>query len=282
MNHKPAIGIAYSGYVSDLIRVQPESFDYVELPFECIRADASAIQQCGDKPIVLHCASLSIAGTVPPTDGLLQEVSACVSKTKTPWLGEHLSFITANREEAGSYADEYAPGEPFNIGYTVSAPFNDESIERVLASLKSCSGRLGVPLLLENPPVYFPVPGSTMSQTEMVCEICERSDVGLLLDLAHFLITAHTLRFDPFEEVVRYPLDRVREVHVSGLDFQDGGYWDDHAARAPERELQLLKLVLSRSPVQAVTLEYNWSAQFPRSLLTEEIERVRTAVGRAS
>jgi uncharacterized protein (UPF0276 family) len=255
-----------------------DTVDYVEVPFELLRHDPAAAGVIDRKPVVLHCASLSIAGSVPPSPAIVKDVQTWIDRTRTPWLGEHLSFITAERDLADNLGDAYAPGEPWNIGYTVSPPLNLATVELVLRSLAQAQCKFDVPLLVENPPIYFSMPGSTMSQVDFISEMCAQSEVLLLLDLAHFYITAQTLQYDPFTEIVRLPLDRVVEVHLSGVDTEAGGRWDNHASRAPQVELDLLALVLDRSPVRAVTLEYNWSSRFPESVMLDEIARARRLV----
>lgn len=274
-NSHPAIGIAYSGYTPGFVREYPDIVDYVEVPFELLRHDPSVIKISEFKPIVLHCASLSMAGSVLPTEQTATAIKEWVQRTKTPWLGEHLSFITAERELAGDFADEYAPGEPYNIGYTVSPPMNEATIQRVLRSIQFCEQHFDVPLLLENPPLYFRTPGSTMTQVEFVNEICARSSVRLLLDLAHFYITSRTMGFDSVQEIRSYPLERVIEVHISGVDEQAGAHWDNHANRAPQVEFDMLSIVLEHAEVRGITMEYNWSSQFPSTVLIDEINRAR-------
>ncbi|MQY12875.1 hypothetical protein SRB5_30140 [Streptomyces sp. RB5] len=275
----PAVGVAYSKTTPDYIRRNPGSVDYVEVPFELLRHDPAVAARVGTTPVVLHCASLSVAGSVPPAPAVLGSVAEWIGRTGTPWLGEHLSFITAERENSGRSADPYAPGEPWNIGYTVSPPMNAATVESVARSLEHAAAAFSVPLILENPPIYFPMPGSTMSQVEFISEVCARSQARLLLDLAHFYITSQNTGKDPESELDRFPLEQVVEVHVSGVDTDAGGCWDHHASRAPQIELDLLATVLDRAPVRAVTLEYNWSSRFPESVLREEIARVREVVG---
>jgi uncharacterized protein len=274
----PAIGVAYAAYVQSFLDAHGHEIDYVEVPYELLRHDPSVIDLRARKPIVLHCASLSVAGRIPPEPTTVSDIAAWVERTETPWLGEHLSFITAERGDAGANADEYAPGEPYNIGYTVCPSMNEASIERVMRSLRLARERFPVPMLLENPPVYFPIPGSTMTQVEFVREICDRSSTTqLLLDLAHFYITSQTMGFDPLEAIDAYPLERVVEVHLSGVETEAGGHWDNHSKRAPDIEFDMLELVLERAPVQGITLEYNWSARFPPAVLLEEIHRTRAS-----
>lgn len=281
-NGPPAIGIAYSGYTPDFLRRHGAAVDYVEVPFELFRHNPAVVAIGEVKPIVLHCASLSIAGALPPSEETVAAIAGWISDTGTPWLGEHLSFITAEREGAGAVADEYAPGEPYNIGYTVCPSMNEATVERVLRSIRFARDRFPVPMLLENPPVYFPIPGSTMTQIEFVAEICEREETGLLLDLAHFFITSQTMGFDPLQAIADYPLERVVEVHLSGVEDEAGGHWDNHARRAPEIEFELLSAVLERARVRGITLEYNWSARFPPAVLLDEIARARERVEAAA
>ena len=88
------------------------------------------------------------------------------------------------------------------------------------------------------------------------------------------------LRRDRAEaELEKYPLEKLVEVHVSGLDRQPDGVWDNHASRAPAALYRLLEQTMGSARPKAITLEYNWSARFPRSIVREEIARVREVCG---
>jgi uncharacterized protein (UPF0276 family) len=104
--------------------------------------------------------------------------------------------------------------------------------------------------------------------------------VDLLLDLSHFLITCRNTGNDEVAELRRFPVERVTEVHLSGLSKQSGITWDDHAVPAPERLFELLGMVLERKRPRAVTLEYNWSPSFPVSILDRHLDRIGRLVGR--
>jgi uncharacterized protein (UPF0276 family) len=274
----PRVGLAYNKYVPDLLASHPGLVDYIEVPYELLAHDPSVAVIEQGMPVVLHCATLSIGGTVPCPQTTVDTIAHWVRQSQTPWLGEHLAFITAERDNAGGYADAYAPGEPYNIGYTVSPPMNDETVKRVADNVTRYASNFSVPIILENSPLYFSAPGSTMSQIQFLTEICDQTSVGLLLDLAHFHITAQTMGFDAASEIERLPLERVVEVHISGVDEQEGSHWDNHASKAPDAVFDLLGQVLNKAPVRAVTLEYNWSSAFPKSILLEELSRAREVV----
>jgi uncharacterized protein (UPF0276 family) len=277
----PSVGIAYSPRTTKFLSQHSDAVDHVEIPFELLQHSPGVLDGIQQKPLILHCASLSIAGSVRPADSTVSAIKSWITKTKTPWLGEHLSFVTAEREESGRIADEYAPGEPYNIGYTVSPSFNKATLDTVHAAITRTQRQFGIPILLENPPIYFPAPGSTMTQIEFIKELCHGSPVLLLLDLAHLFITSQNTKSDPFAAIRKLPLERVTEVHISGVDEEVGGHWDNHARRAPIIEFDLLELVLRKAPVRAITLEYNWSGSFPMSVLLEELDRTRQVVAKA-
>lgn len=275
----PAVGIAYSGSTHAFLHHHPEAVEYVEVPVELLQHNPAVIAIREIKPVVLHCASLSIAGAVEAPQQTITTIRHWIAETETPWLGEHLSYITADRRLAGPGADEYAPGEPYNIGYTVHPPMNEEAVETVLAAINRYRQNFPIPLLLENPPFYFPIPGSRMDQIGFVREIVKRDlELNLLLDLTHFLITSKNLGVDPLEAIATYPLERVVEIHISGIDEQDGTHWDNHSSRAPEVVFEMLANILPRAPARAITLEYNWSSRFPARVLLEEIDRTRNVI----
>jgi uncharacterized protein len=267
-SRRPAgVGLAYAAYVPDLVRRWPRLVDHVEIPFERLRSDPGAAGMIGQVGTVMHCASLSIAGVVPAQPALLAEVRTWAERMATPWIGEHLAFVSAPGPEPGA--------ELLYVGYTVAPTLDGDTLERVERAVERCRGELGVAMLLENPPQYFATPGSTMDQPEFLRALCRACDVGLLLDVSHFLITARNVGFDPFRAVLELPLERVREIHLSGLRWEAGAAWDDHGVVAPPEAYELLAVALSRAEPAAITLEYNWPAAFPEATVVAEVARVR-------
>lgn len=281
--HQPntTVGIAYSGYVPSFIDQYPGLIDYVEVPFELLRHDPGIVELRSQIPIILHCASLSICGCPPCPEKTVQEIEHWLSYTNSPWIGEHLAFITANSGRPFVSIEE-GLDEPFNVGYTVSPPMNEEVLARTLRNVKTYREKLRTEILLENSPLYFAIPTSTMSQAEFFRELCSQTEVGVLLDLSHLYISSQNMNFDPLEELEKFPLSKVVEIHISGVDLQSGGYWDNHAEPAPEIVYQMLEKVLRSVSPRAITLEYNWSLAFPTNVLIEEVEKVRRTINSSS
>jgi uncharacterized protein (UPF0276 family) len=271
-----SVGLAYSPSIPEFIDSNPGLVDYVEVPFEQLRhsPQVGSIQE--KIPVILHCASMSVAGFVQPTDVTLDEIDREARRTRTPWIGEHLAFVTA--DGLGMGVDD--PSSPTTLTYTVCPQMSEETVQRVADNLSSLQTRFDAPLILENSPQYFSVPGSTMPMVDFIGKVMSCCNVELLLDLSHFLITMLNTGADAGKEIGRLPLERVVEIHISGLNVQSGVVWDDHATPAPPAVFELLECVLERVRPRALTVEYNWSPSFPQAILRSHLERVRHTLER--
>lgn len=266
------IGLAHGPIVAPFLDRHRGLVDYVEVPFEQLRHAPATASIQEHVPVVLHCASMSTAGFVPATDETLADIEAHAQRTRTPWIGEHLAFLSA---APLSEVGQPGRGAPVELTYTICPQLSEATVERVADNLERLRAAVTAPLILENSPQYFPMPGSTMSMSEFVSAVAERCDIDLLLDLTHFVISARNLGFDALEAAQQLPLERVREVHVSGMSYQAGRWWDDHSAPAPEAVFELLEGLAERLAPQAVTFEYNWADAIPASVVVAQIQRTR-------
>jgi uncharacterized protein len=264
----PLVGMAYGPIVTGLLERHRELIDYVEVPFEQLRHHPPTADIQDQVPIVLHCSSMSVAGFTEPSDATLDAIEGHVQRTLTPWIGEHLAYITAADLDDPSAA-------PTELTYTVAPQLSEETVERVATNLNRLRRRFTAPIILENSPQYFAVPGSTMTMPAFVTEVARHCDVDLLLDITHFLITTSNMNLDPVASIQQLPLERVVEVHLSGMSRQSGRWWDDHAAFAPDEAFDLLAQITPRARPRAVTLEYNWASTMPESVVVTHLRRTR-------
>lgn len=121
--------------------------------------------------------------------------------------------------------------------------------------------RLKVPLLLENTPdsitdrtVYDIY---AKFQHEYLTRFLIDNDVFFLLDVSHAKVAALFNGWDINEYIERFPLDKVRELHVNGSGYdENGNVMDAHRAMQSE-DYELLEWVLERTEPQIITLEYS-------------------------
>jgi uncharacterized protein len=269
------VGLAYSAAAARLIDDLADDIDYIEVPYELLVRDDVARSIAREVPAVLHCASLSLASGRPAEPHVVDAVVGLAQEIGSPWLGEHLALISASCPwGAGRPLGE----QVYDVGFAISPPMSDDTVDAVVEALAALAERSSRPVLLENGPVYLRLPGNTLSQGEVMSRIHERSGAGILLDLAHHVITCSTLGLDPVEEVLRLPLEHVREVHLSGMREEQGVVWDEHSSLPTSVEYELLQIVLARAPVEAITHEYNWPPVVGHELVRAEIARTRAMV----
>ena len=171
-----AVGIAHCAFAERLVIEQPGIVDYVEIPFEQLVHNPRSAELAAHVPLIPHRASLSMAGNVSPDRRLVESVHHWMRETKTPWIGEHLSNVRADgtwkeiAEHSALFMGEadQGPAGPFNVGYTVSPQYSHPVLDRVHEAWASFERKFGIPILLENGPIYFNMPGSTMSQSTFV------------------------------------------------------------------------------------------------------------------
>jgi uncharacterized protein len=269
-----AVGLSNGPIVGPFLEWSGGGVDYVETAFEQLRFDPAAADVAPGLPVILHCSSMSVAGFVPPDEHTLRQIEDVAQAVSTPWIGEHLAFITAD-PLAGGDPIEDGSTDPVTLTYTVCPQLSEETIELVKQNLAVLRSRFREPIILENSPQYFDVPGSTMTPPQFLGQVADRCDVDLLLDLTHWMITANNTGTDPLASLEAVPLERVREVHLSGLSKQDGRWWDDHSVPVPEEVFDLLMKIADRVSPAAVTFEYNWAPSVHRDVLARQIARVR-------
>ena len=76
---------------------------------------------------------------------------------------------------------------------------------------------------------YFPTGAyDRICEPDFIGEVCERADVGLLLDVGHAVVSAHYFGVDLLAYVQALPLGRVREIQLSHAGMLNGVFEDLH------------------------------------------------------
>jgi uncharacterized protein (UPF0276 family) len=92
----------------------------------------------------------------------------------------------------------------------------------------------GCPLVAENLPF---IPGYYSSEIaaspDLITQALKEADAGLLFDLSHARISSHYLGSSIKDYAARLPMDRLAELHITGLRYYRG-YLSDHFEMSPE------------------------------------------------
>ncbi len=186
---------------------------------------------------------ISGVGWLPGTLARLKGWMAC---TDSCWASFHATFLPPG------YARVYK-----RLGWRLPLLKPSAALDMLCRQVERASRALALPVILEN---VAPLPdpdgvGYYRNYPELLSWAIERTGCGLLLDLGHARIAAQSCQQAVHDYLERLPLEKTRQVHVSGPRPREGALFDAHETLA-EEDYALLEWVLARSNPEVVTLEY--------------------------
>lgn len=183
----------------------------------------------------------------------------------TPWVAEHFQCL---HTEDGTY----------NLNYVFPPLYTEEFLARFVANANALKARLDQPLVMENIPGFFDVKASQMPEPAWLRRFFDATGVGFLLDLPHVWLEAHYRGMKPERWLAEFPLERVVEIHVAGVEEDEDlkGPWIAPAEPSDEM-LEFMAHAVSRCPgVKAVTFDA-FSPSLTADVLFRSVERIRAA-----
>jgi uncharacterized protein len=210
----------------------------------------------------IHGVGLSIGSTQPLDGAHLARLKALYNRYEPESFSEHLAWSTHN----DIFFNDLLP-----------LPYSEETLAHVCAHIDEVQSALGRQMLLENPSTYLQFAESTIPEVEFLAAIAERTGCGLLLDVNNVFVQAKNHATDAREYLKRFPLDRVREIHLAGHDEQTDDVGaplliDAHGTPVAEPVWTLYGEVLARTGAIATLIE--WDNDVPAwPVLRAEAER---------
>lgn len=222
-------------------------------------------------PISVHGVGLSIGGEDRLDATHLARLRRLVEWLKPASFSEHLAWST----HEGSFFNDLLP-----------LPYTNDSLSRVSDHINEVQDTLGRKMLLENPSSYLAFDESTLSETEFLAEIVNRTGCGLLLDVNNVFVSAKNLGTDPKSYINDFPLDAVGEFHLGGhdQDTDDLGrplLIDSHGREVADPVWALFEFVVSKSGKRPTLIE--WDNDIPEwSTLRAEAARAEMLLATAT
>ena len=183
-----------------------------------------------------------------------------------PLDGEHLARLKTlcDRYEPESFSEHLAwssHGEVF-LNDLLPLPYTETTLARVAEHIDRVQETLKRQMLLENPATYLLFDESTIEETAFLAEVSRRTGCGLLLDVNNVFVAATNHRLDPAVYIDRFPLDRVRELHLGGHceTVDDVGFpllIDSHDTPVTDPVWALYETVLARIGPVATLVEWD-------------------------
>lgn len=257
--HTVALAVSDGPVTRRLLRTKGLDIDYLELGGPHLDAVVAEAPQCR---LLVHNAlydwSLAHPRALEQQDAVAR-TQAVLTRTGAPWLSVHLGFSAAHVKH----------GEEFM--HTMSPTLPREEVARTIpATIRALAAVLPVPLLLEN---LNYCPGGAYEYVcapDFIARTLEETGASLLLDIAHAQVSAERLGLSFEQYVGRLPLERVREVHISGTRPRNGMIFDAHEELLEDQYALLVSVLRQTSPA-VLTLEY----QGDEALLLRQLERLR-------
>ena len=210
----------------------------------------------------IHGVGLSIGSTQPLDGAHLARLKSLCDRYEPESFSEHLAWSTHN----DVFFNDLLP-----------LPYTEETLAHVCVHIDEVQAALGRQMLLENPSTYLQFAESTIPEVEFLAAIAERTGCGLLLDVNNVFVQAKNHATDAREYLKRFPLDRVREIHLAGHDEQTDDVGaplliDAHGTPVAEPVWTLYGEVLARTGAIATLIE--WDNDVPAwPVLRAEAER---------
>jgi uncharacterized protein len=154
-----------------------------------------------DYPVSLHGVCMSIGGPQPLDKSHLARFKALVDRYEPALVSEHLAWSTHNT----TYFNDLLP-----------LPYTPVTLARVADHINQVQEVIGRPILLENPSTYLVFPESTMSETDFIRRLAQRTGCGLLLDVNNVFVSATNHGYSALTYLADFPLDHVGEIHLAG------------------------------------------------------------------
>jgi uncharacterized protein len=217
-----------------------------------------------DYPLSIHGVGLSIGGTAPLDREHLRRLKRLVEIYQPALFSEHLAWSS----HEGVFLNDLLP-----------LPYNDISLAHVCTHIDEVQDTLGRRMLLENPSTYVAFGTSSMTETQFLRAVAQRTGCGLLLDVNNVHVSAVNHGFDAMAYINAFPMEHVAEFHLAGFaeDRDSTGaplLIDDHGRFVSEIVWDLYRCALKR-PCRAPTL-IEWDNNVPAfAVLAAEVERAR-------
>ncbi|RPD50464.1 DUF692 family protein [Hymenobacter sediminis] len=197
----------------------------------------------------------------PEQQQWLEQVRQVVAQYPLAHLTEHFGFFT---------------GQNFHSGAPLPVPYTPATLRLGQDRLSRIYEACRCPVGLENLAFAYSL-DEVKRHGEFLGRLLEPVNGFLILDLHNLYCQIHNFSVSYEELIGLYPLERVREIHISGGSWENSELApgrkirrDTHDEGVPEEVFQLLELTIPRCP----RLKYVVLEQLGPSLKTEE-SRIR-------
>ncbi len=194
---------------------------------------------------------------LPEQEAWIQKLAAASAEYQFDHITEHFGFMTGAN---------FHQGAPLNIPYTTTTlAIGQDRLQRIS---EACQCPVG----LENLAFSYSL-DEVKQHGQFLDQLLEPVNGFIILDLHNLWCQIHNFSISFDELIALYPLDKVREIHISGGSWDNSTIEDGRTVRrdthddgVPREVFQLLKMAIGQCP----HLKYVVLEQLGNGLLTNE------------
>jgi uncharacterized protein (UPF0276 family) len=260
-------------HLSTVLRERPRAA-WLEVHPENFIANPHAAELLGEialhYPLSVHSVGISVGSAGGIDRAHLARVKALIDRIDPIMVSGHLAWST----HEGEYLNDLLP-----------LPYTAQSLDIVCDHIGEVQDALGRAYHLENPSNYLGFTHSTMTETEFLNEVVERTGCRLLCDVSNIHVSAHNLGYDAHRYINELPGAAIGEFHLGGFEMEDeaGGtsvIIDTHARPIDASAWDLYAYAVARFGRRPTLIE--WDSAVPDiSVLLDEAAKADT-VARAA
>ncbi len=209
-------------------------------------------------PFVCHGLSLSIGGINPLNIDFLKKIRTFLDVHQISIYSEHLSYTND-----GSYLYDLMP-----------IPMTLDAAKYVAARVIHAQDILDRRLVLENVSTYA-MPAAEMSEADFICEVVQRADCDLLLDVNNVYVNSINHGSDARALIQSMPAERVRYLHIAGHYEESSSLLiDTHGNDVTQAVWELLAFTYATMGSRPTLLERDFNIP-TLDLLLKEVDQIR-------
>ncbi len=197
-------------------------------------------------PIVMHGVSLNIGSTDPIDFDYLGKLKALARRVEPRWISDHICWTGVNHLSSHDL---------------LPLPYNDEVVAHLVGRIRTVQDFLERPLLFENPSTYVEFAASTMPEWELIAQVAEGADCGLLLDVNNIYVSCFNHGWDADQYLAAVPFDRVVQIHLAGHTHKTTHIIDTHSDHVVDEVWELYRKAIERGGPRATMVE--WDSAIP-------------------
>ena len=204
-----------------------------------------------DYPLSIHGVCMSIGGPGALDVNHLARFRDLVARYEPMLVSEHLAWSS----HGGTFFNDLLP-----------LPYTQDTLDKVCEHINQVQEAIKRPILLENPSTYVAFASSTMSETDFIRAVSQRTGCGLLMDVNNVFVSANNHGFSASGYLAEFPLEQVGEIHLAGHSEQHDDenellLIDSHDRAISDSVWTLYRDVVSRIGPRPTLIE--WDSNLP-------------------